>query len=70
MECKYLNSYSLSGFQWSVASCIISDKPYSPSVSELHNYCNGNGHIKCPVLSVEGNTPGAGNPVNTSGCFE
>ncbi len=68
MECKYLNLYSLSGFAWSVASCIVSDKPYSPSVSELHNYCKGNGYMRCPVLLIKESTPGDKGLIGNASC--
>lgn len=50
MECKYLSMYNLSGMSWSVASCVVNDKPYSPSVSELYSYCKGGGYSECPVF--------------------
>lgn len=50
MECKYLNQFRLSEFGWTVESCTASDRPYAPSISELHYYCKGIEFRKCPVL--------------------
>ncbi len=50
MKCKYLNLFRLSRLDWSVTSCMANDRPYTPSLSELHDYCNGKGYTKCPVL--------------------
>jgi hypothetical protein len=50
MECKYLNQFRLSEFGWTVESCTANDRPYAPSISELHDYCKGSELMKCPVL--------------------
>jgi len=50
MKCKYLNQFRLSEFGWTVESCTANDRPYAPSISELHDYCKGNEFKKCPVL--------------------
>lgn len=50
MKCKYLNQFSLSEFGWTVESCTANDRPYTPSISELHDYCKCNEFRKCPVL--------------------
>ncbi|BCB95305.1 hypothetical protein JZK55_02270 [Dissulfurispira thermophila] len=55
MKCKYLNQFRLSEFGWTVESCTANDRPYAPSISELHDYCNGNEVKRCPVwLKREG----------------
>ncbi len=50
MKCKYLNQFSISEFEWTVESCTANDRPYAPSISELHDYCKGSEFRKCPVL--------------------
>ncbi|MEW6739620.1 MAG: hypothetical protein ACOYU2_11455 [Nitrospirota bacterium] len=50
MKCKYLNQFRLSEFGWTVESCTANDRPYAPSISELHDYCKGSEFRKCPVL--------------------
>jgi hypothetical protein len=50
MTCKYLNQFRLSEFGWTVESCTANDRPYAPSISELHDYCKSNKLEKCPVL--------------------
>lgn len=50
MKCKYLNLYRLSKLDWSITSCTANDRPYSPSLSELHDYCKGKEYTRCPVL--------------------
>lgn len=50
MKCKYLNQFRLSEFGWTVESCAANDRPYAPSISELHDYCKGSEFRKCPVL--------------------
>ncbi len=51
MKCKYLNQFRLSEFGWTVESCTANDRPYAPSVSELHDYCKDTGFRKmsCPA---------------------
>jgi hypothetical protein len=50
MRCKYLNLFKMSRLDWSVISCMANDRPYTPSISELHYYCKGEEYTKCPVL--------------------
>jgi hypothetical protein len=50
MECKYLNQFRLLEFKWTVESCAANDRPYAPSIAELHDYCKGNEFKKCPIL--------------------
>jgi hypothetical protein len=50
MKCKYLNQFRLSEFGWTVESCTANDRPYAPSISDLHDYCKGSEFKKCPVL--------------------
>jgi hypothetical protein len=50
MKCSYLNQFRLSEFEWTVESCTANDRPYAPSISELHDYCKGSELRKCPVL--------------------
>jgi len=50
MTCKYLNQFRLYECGWTVESCIANDRPYAPSISELHNFCKSNKLKKCPVL--------------------
>ena len=50
MKCKHLNLFKLSGLDWLIISCSANDRPYTPSLSELDDYCNGKEYTKCPVL--------------------
>jgi len=50
MKCKYLNLFRLSKFDWSITSCMANDRPYTPSLSELKDYCKDQEYTKCPVL--------------------
>ena len=51
MKCKYLNQFRLSEFGWTVESCTASNRPYAPSISELHDYCKGNEFKNCPIMA-------------------
>ena len=50
MKCKYLNLFRLYMLDWSITSCMANDRPYTPSLSELQNYCEGQEYTNCPVL--------------------
>jgi hypothetical protein len=48
MTCRHLHHYSLTGSEWTVASCSAKATPYVPSLSELKELCTGGSHIACP----------------------
>ena len=50
MKCKYLDLFRLPRLDWSITSCLANDRPYTPSISELHEYCESKNYSKCPVL--------------------
>jgi len=50
MKCRYMNLFRLSRLDWSIISCLANDRPYTPSLSELRDYCEGKEYAKCPVL--------------------
>jgi hypothetical protein len=64
MKCRYLNSYRLSGLDWSVTSCMANESPYTPSISELQDYCEVKRHAECAMLLKKHS------PINTSSCEE
>ena len=35
--------------KWTVSSCRANKKPYVPSIYELEEYCNDEGHERCPL---------------------
>jgi hypothetical protein len=43
MKCPYLK-------RWLVATCMIEDKIYVPSIFQLQEYCKTKGHKKCPFF--------------------
>lgn len=67
MKCTYLNQFGLTGVNWTVASCMANDHPYSPSISELHDYCKGHEYGKCSIFlkkeTAFDNGPVCGNAV-------
>jgi hypothetical protein len=44
MRCPHL-------LNWTVSSCIADDRPYVPSIHELHEYCTDKGHERCPLYA-------------------
>jgi len=61
MKCRHLNLFRLSRLDWSITSCLANDRPYTPSLSELNDYCKGEGYEKCPVL-LKMRCPGSDTP--------
>jgi hypothetical protein len=43
MKCPYLIKLPFS-------TCIACEKPYLPSIFQLHEYCKGKYHKKCPFF--------------------
>lgn len=41
-----------------VSFCKIEGKLYAPSLYELHEYCRGEEHTRCPLYAKPNNIPG------------
>jgi hypothetical protein len=41
MRCRYLK-------KWVIARCEAGEEGYTPSIFQLHEYCHGRDHRKCP----------------------
>ena len=48
MPCKYLHTYQADG-RWTVTTCEARHRLYVPSVSDLHNFCQGGNYRTCPL---------------------